>query len=127
MSRWTQTMADAGVPPQLTGALLRFRIMAWVTGVALLSLCLAMVLHYAFGTADAALPVVAQIHGYLYIGYLVTVVHLSLVKQRWPLPRVLVVMLAGTIPLLSFVFERRTTHRLEHTATSEAQAGAAAG
>src|SRR5690349_13258858 len=124
MSKWTQSMVDAGVPPQLAGALLRFRIMAWVTGVALLSLCLAMILYYVFGLADGMIAVVAPIHGYLYILYLVTVVHLGLIKQRWPLLRVVMVMLAGTIPVLSFVFERRITHQLEHTAITEAQAAA---
>lgn len=122
MSRWTQSLTDAGVPPQLAGALLRFRIMAWVTGVALLTLCAAMVLHYGFGAADGMIAVVAPIHGYLYIVYLVTVVHLGLIKQRWPLLRVVMVMLAGTIPLLSFVFERRITHQLEHTAIAQARA-----
>lgn len=125
MSKWTQSLTDKGVPPQLAGALLRFRIMAWVTGVALLTLCLAMILHYVFDTANGMIAVVAPIHGYLYIVYLVTVVHLGLIKQRWPLPRVVMVMLAGTIPGLSFYFERRISHQLEHTAIAEAQAAAA--
>lgn len=124
MNRWSQGLVDAGVPPQLAGALLRFRIMAWVTGVALLTLCLAMILHYGFGLADGMIAVVAPIHGYLYIVYLVTVVHLGLIKQRWPLLRVVLVMLAGTIPGLSFYFERRISHQLEHTAISEAQTAA---
>jgi len=124
VSKWTQALTDAGVPPQLAGALLRFRIMAWVTGVALLTLCVAMILHYGFDAGGSMIGIVAPIHGYFYIVYLVTVVHLGLIKQRWPLGRVVMVMLAGTIPLLSFVFERRITHQLEHGAIADAQAAA---
>jgi integral membrane protein len=37
--------------------------------------------------------------------YLVVTFHLA-VQQRWPLGRMVLLMLAGTIPFLSFVAER---------------------
>jgi integral membrane protein len=45
-------------------------------------------------------------HGWLYLLYLMAAVHLAMAR-RWPLPRLITVLLAGTIPFLSFVMERR--------------------
>ena len=116
----TAALVRAGVPPQLAGALQRYRVMSWVTGTALLLLCLAMVLTYLFNTAKWSIPVVAPIHGYLFIVYLLTVVHLGMIKQRWPLTRLVLVGLAGTIPVMSFVFERKITRLIEQEAKSAA-------
>jgi integral membrane protein len=41
--------------------------------------------------------------------YLVTAFMLAL-KARWSILKTVLVMLAGTIPLMSFVAERRVTH-----------------
>lgn len=111
-------MPQTHVPQELRGALLRFRVMAWVTGVALLGLCLGMVLKYGFDVHNGFVDSVAQIHGFLFIVYLVTVGYLGLVKMRWPLPRLLLTALAGTIPVMSFVFERKITHELEREAAA---------
>jgi integral membrane protein len=110
---------QTAVPQSLHGALLRYRAMAWITGVALLGLCVAMVLKYAFDVDNNGIAIIAPIHGYLYIVYLLTVGHLGLIKMRWPLLRLILVALAGTIPVMSFVFERKVTHTLE----AEAAAG----
>jgi integral membrane protein len=55
--------------------------------------------------------VYSPIHGYLYIGYLATVADLAR-RAGWSLLRTVGVMLAGTVPVLSFVVERRTTRDL---------------
>lgn len=106
------------VPQELRGALLRFRLMAWITGIALLGLCLGMVLKYGFDVHNGFVNSIAQIHGFLFIIYLLSVGHLGLIKMRWPMPRLLLTALAGTIPVMSFVFERRITHMLEREAAS---------
>ena len=50
-----------------------------------------------------AIPIV---HGYLYMVYLVTALQVG-VKGRWHLMKILWVMLAGTLPVASFIAERR--------------------
>jgi integral membrane protein len=66
---------------QMKGALTRFRVMAYVVGVFLLLLVVAMVLKYA-ADMDGAMKVVGPIHGFLYAIYLVISVDLAL-KLRW--------------------------------------------
>ncbi|WP_206442925.1 DUF3817 domain-containing protein, partial [Candidatus Protofrankia californiensis] len=92
-------------------ALLRFRVIAYVVGVGLITLVLiGMPLKYL---ADA--PVVAEtvspLHGFLFMVYLVLTVDLSSRCRLGAGPTVLV-MLAGTIPFLSFVAERKVTHKV---------------
>ena len=112
------TSQHTSVPQELRGALLRFRVMAWVTGVALLAVCLGMVLKYGFDVHNTLVDSVAQIHGFLFIVYLLTVGHLGLVKMRWPTSRLLLTALAGTVPVMSFIFERKITRELEREAAA---------
>ena len=92
-----------------SGALKRYRVMAFVTGVVLLAGCTALVLkalsvpHMEPGTGLIWLG-----HGYLYLVYVIITGILG-VKLRWPLPRYALVMLAGTIPTMSFVAEHFVT------------------
>lgn len=104
----------------MAAALQRFRVTAWVVGVGLLVLVLvAMPLKYL---ADQPGPValIGPIHGFLYIVYLLCALDLA-VRNRWPLPRALAIMLAGTVPFLSFVAERRVTARVAASMATEAQ------
>ena len=89
----------------MKGALTRFRVMAYVVGVFLLLLVVAMVLKYAADMGQM-MKVVGPIHGFLYAIYLVISVDLAL-KLRWSIKGTALVLLAGTIPFLSFVMERR--------------------
>jgi integral membrane protein len=89
--------------------LLAFRVMAYVTGVFLLVLVTSMVLKYGFG--NDALSWSAYAHGWLYMVYLVTVLLLG-TALHWTPGRMVLVMLAGTIPVMSFVAERRVTRRV---------------
>jgi integral membrane protein len=47
-------------------------------------------------------------HGYLYLLYVIASVSLGF-KLRWPWLRMLLVMLAGTVPTMSFVAEHYVT------------------
>ncbi len=96
----------------MTGAVRRFRVMAVVVGLALFVLLGAIVLKYGYDRERFA-EVYSPIHGYLYIGYLVTVADLAR-RVGWSLVRTVGVMLAGTVPVLSFVVERQITRDL-HT------------
>ena len=100
----------------MTGAVRRFRVMAVVVGVALFVLVLTLVAKYGYGRERVA-EVYSPIHGYLYIGYLVTVADLAR-RAGWSIVRTVGVMLAGTVPVLSFVVERRVTQGLRTPATT---------
>jgi integral membrane protein len=90
------------------GALTRYRIIAWIVGVVLLILVLVgMPLKY-LGDNDTVVAVVGPIHGFLFMVYLALTFDLGR-RARWPLTRMLVVMLAGTIPFFSFWAERKVT------------------
>jgi len=102
----------AGRPPRaLAGALRRYRVMALVTGGFLLLLCLEMVLKYVLrlnGDEPVLGDWIAIVHGWIYVLYLVTVVDLWS-SLRWRFGRLVELIAAGVVPLLSFWAERRTT------------------
>ncbi|WP_214408534.1 DUF3817 domain-containing protein [Sphaerisporangium fuscum] len=87
-----------------------FRVMAYIVGCMLLALVAAMVVKYGFGNATPV-AIIGPLHGFLYAVYLLTALNLGL-KARWSWPFTLVVLLAGTIPFLSFVAERKAAQRV---------------
>jgi len=90
------------------GALTRYRIIAWIVGVVLIVLVfIGMPLKY-LGDNDAVVAGVGPAHGFLFILYVAATFDLGR-RARWPLRRMVPVMLAGTIPFLSFWAERRVT------------------
>lgn len=92
----------------MNSSLTRFRVMAVTVGVGLVILCcIGVPLRYAADT-PIVVAVVGPLHGVLYIVYLLTVLDLA-VRCRWRLDRIILVGLAGTIPFLSFVAERKVT------------------
>ncbi|HEY2723329.1 MAG TPA: DUF3817 domain-containing protein [Pseudonocardiaceae bacterium] len=86
-----------------------YRVLAYATGVLLIVVTVATVMNFGFG--DDRLGWTAVIHGYLYMVYLVSVVVLG-TAMRWRPVRMLLVALAGTIPLMSFVAERSVTREV---------------
>ena len=103
--------ARAGSRRSADGALLRYRVMAWVVGVMLLVLVfVAVPLRYLADTPEVS-AVVSPIHGFLYIVYLAVAFDLAL-RARWTAKGTLLVLLAGVVPLLSFWAERRVTSRV---------------
>jgi len=90
------------------GALRRFSVLAFLVGIGLLVLVfVAVPLRYLAdrpGLSHAFSPV----HGFVFMLYLLTVADLGR-RAGWPVRRMLLVMLAGTVPFLSFVVERRMT------------------
>jgi len=92
----------------MAAALTRFRVMAYIVGVFLLILVLvAMPLKY-FADQPTLVAVVGPIHGFLYMVYLVAAFDLA-VRAKWSFKRTVLVLLAGTIPVMSFIAERRAT------------------
>ena len=86
------------------GALGRYRAMAYITGTMLLILCLEVVLHYA--AHNDTLAWVPRLHGFVYIVYLATVWDLWS-RMRWSWGRFVTMVLAGVVPVMSFVLEGR--------------------
>ena len=109
------TAVDRGrkLPRNLRPALLRYRVMAWVTGCFLLLLCVEIVLKYGFNGGEPVLgDWIAITHGWIFVAYLLTVVDLWL-SLRWGLVRLAGLVLSGVVPLLSFWTERRTTREIK--------------
>lgn len=109
----TTTEARPGPPTgdrRIAGALLRYRVLAWVTGLWLLFLTAEMIAKYGFGVDTPSW--IAVVHGWAYFIYLVLTADLA-VKVRWPLKRTVGTLLAGTIPLLSFFVEHRNTQQVK--------------
>ena len=97
----------------MTGALQRYRAIANVVGVVLVVFILIAVPLRYLGGEPWLSHTISPIHGFLYIVYLAATVDLSR-RVGWSVRRTVGVMLAGTIPFLSFVVERRTTSELRH-------------
>ena len=95
-----------------SGTLLRFRIMAWVTGVLLLVLVFVAVPRKYWGDDETLVHVVGVLHGWLYMAYLVAAFLLAY-ALRWSLSRTLLLLLAGTVPFASFYAERRVLRELK--------------
>jgi integral membrane protein len=66
---------------------------------------------------------VAITHGWLYLIYVVISVDLWY-RTRLPLGRMVLVVLAGTVPFMSFVAERWVTHRVQPMVGGAAPAAA---
>jgi integral membrane protein len=104
------------------GTVLRYRVMAYITGVVLMVLCFVGIPLQIAGY-PALVNVVGTVHGILYIIYLVAAALLAW-KLRLRPDRTIVVLLAGTIPVLTFVVERWMTRRYINPALA-AEAAAA--
>lgn len=100
------TDPDRTAQGQIGGALRFFTVMAMIVGVGLLVLVAEMILRYGFD--NHALDWWPQPHGFLYIVYIAATANLGF-KAGWSLPKMVGVMLAGCVPFLSFVVERRVT------------------
>jgi integral membrane protein len=86
-----------------------YRVMAYVTGVVLIVLCILAIMQI-FVNDEAAVNVVGTIHGGLYIVYLLVAFPLTRRLRLAPGPTV-AVLLAGTIPVMTFIVERHISHR----------------
>ena len=92
----------------MRGALTRYRVMAYVVGVGLLILVLAAMPLKYLADSPALVDIVGPAHGFLYMVYLVTAVDLAF-RAKWTPVRTVLVMLAGTVPFVSFLVERQVT------------------
>ena len=106
-------------------ALTRYRVMAYVVGVLLVILVLVgLPLKYLGG--DGRVVVWTGVpHGWLYMVLLITAYDLSR-RVGWSIKWVLMIMAAGTVPMLSFVAEHYATKDVR-ARLAAAEAAAATG
>jgi len=102
----------------LPGALSRYRVMAYITGVLLAFMTVVgLPYKYIFGGDAAWYSIGWSLHGWVYVVYVMAALDLVF-RLRWGLLRALGVVLAGTIPFMSFVAERRVTYAVDEVLRS---------
>ncbi|TWP35983.1 DUF3817 domain-containing protein [Leekyejoonella antrihumi] len=99
-------------------ALMIFRVMAIIAGIALLVLCVELFVHY--GLHSEAMEWWPQIHGFLFIAFVLSVFNLGF-KLRWGIIQMGLYVLTAFVPVLSFVLE----HRVNATVSAQLQAASA--
>lgn len=100
-----------GLPGPVRGALRRFTALAFVVGTGLLLLLFVAVPLRYLADRPTFSKTFSPIHGAFFMVYLVTVADLGR-RVGWSVRRIALVMLAGTVPFLSFVVERRMSRKV---------------
>jgi len=93
----------------MKSAVLRFRVMAIIAGLmSLLLWFVYMPIKYLFDAPDlhSSIIWIPMVHGYLYPIYILTAIQFA-TKARWPIMKMLGLILAGTLPVASLLAERR--------------------
>ncbi len=109
---------------RLRAAVLRYRVMAYITGVVLIVLCFAGIPLQVVAGNDIIVNDVGTAHGILYLIYLAAAFWMTRqVGMKVGSRDTVVVLLAGTIPVLTFVVERWVTRRYINPALAAAEAG----
>jgi len=101
----------------VNGLFKTYRVLAFVVGVLLLVGTFGAVLKYGFPDGGSLqqlgddMTPVWVVHGWVFMIYVVVAFVLTQ-KAGWPLPRFLLMMIAGLVPGLIFWVERRVAHQL---------------
>jgi integral membrane protein len=108
----TPATGPAATPksPKVMSAFKRYKIAAFVVGWGLLILCAAMVLKYVFDMPKVV-AIWGPIHGALFVGYVIVAFDLAY-KDRWSPLGTLWVLVAGTIPFVSFLAEKQVQRKV---------------
>lgn len=97
----------------MSGAIKRYRFMALVAGVmSLLLWFVDLPVVYLFNNPDwkAAVAWIPFVHGWIYLAYVLVALQFS-VKAKWPIKKILWLLLAGTLPFASIAAERRVVRQ----------------
>ncbi|MDL4819583.1 DUF3817 domain-containing protein [Actinomadura opuntiae] len=90
----------------MEGAVTRYRILALIVGSLLVLLVVGMILKYGPTDMPAMAGIVAPVHGLVYMVYLVAAYDLWR-RADWPLSRMVIIVLGGVVPLMTFWVERK--------------------
>jgi integral membrane protein len=97
---------------QLAFVVRAYRTLAYITGTALIVLCFVGIPLQVFTGNLTVVKYVGTAHGMLYIIYVVVAfVMTRMVRMKVASPGTVIVLLAGTIPILTFVVERWVTRK----------------
>ena len=89
-------------------ALARFKFIAYVAGVVLILFTIEITLKYS-GILE--IPWFAQLHGIVYMVYVVIAFDMSR-RAKLSLRETFLILIAGTIPVMSFIAESRIRRRV---------------
>ena len=112
----TKKPVATGASAVTPGALKRYRVMAVITGVLLILVFLGMLRYTPLVTRseglDSALSILSQVHGFIYVVYVVTVWQVWS-QAKWGYKRLASMFFGGVVPLLSFFVEKRVTREVQ--------------
>ena len=108
MSEQVRPVSDAAAARKALGY---FKVMAIAAGIALFVLIVIIVINGGFGKGGAS-EVWSPIHGAIYFVFVLSIANLGF-KVGWSLPRMVLTMLSGFVPLLPFVVERKVAREVE--------------
>ncbi|NQW74501.1 MAG: DUF3817 domain-containing protein [Candidatus Planktophila sp.] len=97
----------------MKSVLLRFRVMAVIAGVmSLLLWFVDLPVAYLLDNAElkARVAWIPFVHGWVYLVYVLTAIQFA-VKNRWPIFKMLALIVAGTLPVASLIAERRVVRK----------------
>lgn len=103
----------------LKPALIRYRVIAYIVGVLLIVLTIGTIIKYT-GGSDTIVAIVGPAHGFLYMVYLVLAFDLAR-RARWRARFTILILLAGTVPFLTFVAERAVVRRIAAAETEQSR------
>ena len=108
----------------MRAAALRYRVMAYITGVLIIVVCFVGIPLQVVAGNEVVVKYVGTAHGFLYIVYLVVAFAMTrMVRMKLLSPATFIVLLAGTVPVLTFVVERWITRRYIDPALAAAGQG----
>jgi integral membrane protein len=107
------------VKGSMEGALVRYRVMTFIVGSALIILVFVGVPLQLWAHVDLVAKVEGTIHGYLYLVYLFTAADVAR-RAHWRLGRIVAVVLSGFVPFLAFVVEHRVYRQMQEEWTVDA-------
>src|ERR1700728_1651527 len=86
-------------------AALRYRVMAYITGVMIIVVCFAGIPLQVAAHNTVITNYVGTVHGWLYIVYVI-VAYILARKLRMGIGPTVLLLLAGTVPIMTFFVER---------------------
>jgi integral membrane protein len=89
-----------------------YRTFAYLTGVLLVTLTVALIALLGTEPKPEWYSIAWTLHGWAYMGYLGSGFALAFL-MRWSIGRTVLVLLAGTVPAMSFVAERWVVRRVQ--------------